>query len=192
MTTRIAPDLRRQQLLGVAEHIFASRAYASVSLQEIADEAGVTRSLIHHYFGSKDGLMAAVIREIIPDRAPEPLPIEGTVRERVETRVDLLMAVFESHSEGWLATLALGPNLESPLKEVAEELWESQYRVWQSTFADVVELNDRTRTLYNSYRGFNQATCRQWLAGDLPREDAREFLITVQTALLEQLGPRLT
>ncbi|MDQ5893819.1 MAG: hypothetical protein QG596_80, partial [Actinomycetota bacterium] len=61
MTTRIAPDLRRQQLLGVAEHIFASRAYASVSLQEIADEAGVTRSLIHHYFGSKDGLMAAVI-----------------------------------------------------------------------------------------------------------------------------------
>lgn len=183
--------MRRQQLLKVAEHIFATRPYASVSIQEIADEAGVTRGLIHHYFGNKDGVMAAVIRELVPDKAPEALPIEGTVRERVETRVDLLMSLFESHSEGWMATLALGPNLESPLREVAEELWEKQFLVWQSTFSDVIPLNDRSRALYSSYRGFNQATCRQWLAGELSREDARLFLVTAQTALLEQAGPAL-
>ncbi len=192
MTTRTAPDVRRQQLLRVAERIFATRPYASVSVQEIADEAGVTRGLIHHYFGNKNGVMAAVIREIAPDRAPAVLPAEGSVRERVEIRVDLLMSVFESHSEAWLATLGLGPSLESPLKEVAEDLWEKQYRIWQATFADVIELNQRTRTLYASYRGFNQATCRQWLGGELSREDAREFLVSTQTALIEQLGPKLT
>ncbi len=108
MTTRTAPDVRRQQLLRVAERIFATRPYASVSVQEIADEAGVTRGLIHHYFGNKNGVMAAVIREIAPDRAPAVLPAEGSVRERVEIRVDLLMSVFESHSEAWAEGLSAG------------------------------------------------------------------------------------
>jgi len=183
--------VRRQQLLGVAEHIFATRPYDTVSIQEIAEEAGVTRGLVHHYFGSRDGVMAALIREIAPDRAPDALPLDTPLPERVEFRVDQLMDVFDSHREAWLATLALGPNLAPPLAEVAQELWEGQYLIWQKTFADVVEKNDKTRALYTAYRGLNQSTCRLWLNGELSREEAKQILITAQTALLEAVGPTL-
>lgn len=191
MSTRIAPDVRRQQLLRVAEQIFATRPYETVSIQEIADQAGVTRGLVHHYFGSRDGVMAALIREIAPDRAPDAIPLDRPLRERVESRVDQLLDLFESHSEAWLATLALGPNLSQPLRDVAEELWERQYLIWQETFADLVALNDRTRALYTAYRGLNQSTCRLWLNGELTREQARKILVSAQTALLEQVGPEL-
>lgn len=191
MSTRIAPDVRRQQLLKVAEGVFASRPYETISIQELADEAGVTRGLIHHYFGNKDGVMAALIQEIAPDRAPNVLSQEIPLRQRVETRVDQLMDVFQSHREAWLATLALGPNLDSPLREVAEELWEKQFRVWQMTFSDVLSDNAKTRTLYSAYRGLNQATCRLWLQGELSGDEAKLILVTAQTALLESVGPTL-
>ena len=189
MSTRVAPDVRRDQLLRVAEQIFASRPYDTVSIQEIADEAGVTRGLIHHYFGSRDGVMAALIKEIAPERAPAVLSTELPLKERVETRVNQLMDVFQSHSEAWLATLALGPNLGPPLSEVAEELWERQYLIWQQTFSDVISPGERTRALYTAYRGLNQSTCRLWLNGELTREQARRILVAAQTALLEQVGP---
>lgn len=191
MSTRIAPDVRRQQLLRVAEGVFASRPYETISIQELADEAGVTRGLIHHYFGNKDGVMAALIREIAPDRAPDVLSLALPLQERVEARVDQLMDVFQSHREAWLATLALGPNLDGSLREVAEELWEKQFRVWQQTFSDVLADNEKTRTLYGAYRGLNQATCRLWLTGELSRDEARLVLVTAQTALLRDVGPTL-
>ena len=192
MSTRIAPDVRRQQLLRVAEHIFANQPYDTVSIQQIADEAGVTRGLVHHYFGSRDGVMAALIREIAPDIAPDALPLDAPLSERVEKRVEQLMEVFESHSEAWLATLALGPNLSPPLSEVAAQLWERQYLIWQETFSDVVEKNDRTRALYTAYRGLNQSTCRLWLNGEISRDEARRILVTAQEALLERVGPTLS
>jgi hypothetical protein len=81
--------------------------------------------------------------------------------------------------------------LTPPLDQVAEELWERQYLIWQKTFADFVSFGDQTRALYSAYRGLNQSTCRLWLIGELSRDNARQILVTAQTALLEEVGPSL-
>lgn len=52
---------RSAQLLEVAEAVFAERGIAAASMEEIADRAGVTKPILYHHFGSKDGLLAAVI-----------------------------------------------------------------------------------------------------------------------------------
>ena len=97
-----------------------------------------------------------------------PLP------ERVEQRTDGLMAVLEDHSQAWLATLASGPNIPpGPLKDAAEGLWDIAVQAWLVSFADVLTDNERTRGLYDAWRGLNQATCRLWLSGEMEREDAR-------------------
>lgn len=192
MTKRIPADERRQELMQVAERLFATRPYADISVQEIADEAGVARGLIHHYFGGKDDILAAVMRELTPNRGPVVVDISLPVRERVEQRVDMLMDALAEQSQGWLATLALGPNIPpGPLRDAAENLWDAQYKVWQTSFADVVPDGPRSRSLYAAYRGLNQATCRMWLGGEIEREDARQILVVAQTALLTEVGPSL-
>lgn len=175
----------------VAERLFATRPYADVSVQEIADEAGVARGLIHHYFGGKDDILAAVMREVTPSRVPYETDTSLPVEVRVEQRVDLLMDAIQKQSQGWLATLASGPDIPpGPLRDASEALWDGQYQVWLRSFSDVITENHRTKALYAAYRGLHQATCRLWLNGEMERSDARLILVTAQTALLSEVGPQ--
>ena len=50
----------RETILDAAEETFAKSGYAGTSLREIASRAGVNQALVHHYFGSKDGLFKAI------------------------------------------------------------------------------------------------------------------------------------
>lgn len=52
---------RRDQLLDTAQQVFTERGYASASMDDVADAAGVTKPVLYDHFGSKDGLLAAVI-----------------------------------------------------------------------------------------------------------------------------------
>ena len=41
--------------------LFASRGYDAVGIQEIVDNAGVTKPVLYHYFNSKHGLLEAAL-----------------------------------------------------------------------------------------------------------------------------------
>jgi len=58
--TRLEPEVRRQLILDAAEDVFRSRPEADVTFEDIADAAGVSRALVHNYFGDRQGLLAAV------------------------------------------------------------------------------------------------------------------------------------
>jgi AcrR family transcriptional regulator len=51
--SRLGPGERREQILDAANALFAERAYEEVSIEDIATSAGVTRGLVHHYFGGR-------------------------------------------------------------------------------------------------------------------------------------------
>ena len=54
------PEATRSALLEAAEQVFLKKGFGNASLSEIAKLAGITKSLIHHYFGSKEGLWREV------------------------------------------------------------------------------------------------------------------------------------
>lgn len=56
----------REQLLATALRLFSEQGYASVGVQEVCAAAGVTKPTLYHYFGSKDGLLAAVLEADYP------------------------------------------------------------------------------------------------------------------------------
>ncbi|HRI06444.1 MAG TPA: helix-turn-helix domain-containing protein, partial [Nannocystaceae bacterium] len=58
-----AVDERRDQLLTLGRRIFAERAYDEVSIDDIAEAAGISKGLLYHYFGSKRGFYVAIVRE---------------------------------------------------------------------------------------------------------------------------------
>lgn len=54
------PEATRNAILDAAEECFLSKGFAESATSEIASRAGVTKSLIHHHFGSKEALWEAV------------------------------------------------------------------------------------------------------------------------------------
>jgi len=54
----------RRKLLNAACEVFSERGYSESSLDEVAQRAGVSRGLIYHHFGSKDGLLLALHEEL--------------------------------------------------------------------------------------------------------------------------------
>lgn len=53
---------RRREIIDAAARIFARHGYHGGSLRHIADEVGVTGATLISYFGSKEGLLVAVLR----------------------------------------------------------------------------------------------------------------------------------
>jgi len=54
------PERTKATILDAAEEVFLEKGFGNSSMSEIARRADVTKSLIHHHFGSKDELWSAV------------------------------------------------------------------------------------------------------------------------------------
>ncbi len=53
--------IRRREILDAAIDIFGSKGYAAGTLQDIADQVGMTHAGVLHHFGSKDQLLLEVL-----------------------------------------------------------------------------------------------------------------------------------
>jgi AcrR family transcriptional regulator len=58
---RRKPEERRAEILVAAARIFHTRGYDSASLQDIADEVGIKKASIYHYFASKEDALNALL-----------------------------------------------------------------------------------------------------------------------------------
>ena len=56
----------REKLLHCAEFLFAEHGYDAVSLRSIQQESGINIAMISYYFGSKEGLFEAMLKEKFP------------------------------------------------------------------------------------------------------------------------------
>jgi len=59
----IAPEAKRNLILGAAVRVFARRGYHGSRVGDIAEEAGVAHGLLYHYFSSKDEVLQTIFRE---------------------------------------------------------------------------------------------------------------------------------
>lgn len=50
-------------MMVVAEEVFGERGYVAASMDEIAERVGVSKPMLYEYFGSKEGLLVACIRQ---------------------------------------------------------------------------------------------------------------------------------
>ncbi|WP_026432511.1 TetR/AcrR family transcriptional regulator [Paracidovorax oryzae] len=91
-------EATRARLLAAARGAFAARGYAQTSMDDFTGEAGLTRGALYHHFGSKEGLLAAVIEQIeaeVGERlravsGAAPTPWEG-FRRRCRTYLELAL-----------------------------------------------------------------------------------------------------
>lgn len=54
------PDIRREELLGIAANLFARAGYDATSVDDIIREAGLSKGAFYHYYPSKEALLEAL------------------------------------------------------------------------------------------------------------------------------------
>ena len=59
-----------QRIFEAARVIFIRKGMSDARMQEIADEAGINKSLLHYYFRTKEKLFDAVFKEAFSQMAP--------------------------------------------------------------------------------------------------------------------------
>ena len=82
--SRLDPEQRREQILDAANALFAERGYDEVSVEDIASSAGVTRGLVHHYFGGRKEVYIALLERLGAMREEQlPPPVGRSARARL-------------------------------------------------------------------------------------------------------------
>ena len=89
------PDTE-QKILEAATRVFMLKGKAGASLQDIADEAGINRTLLHYYFRSKDRLFDAIFENLLQTVFPvivsiflSDAPLLSKIDQITEKYVDL-------------------------------------------------------------------------------------------------------
>lgn len=104
----------RARLIEAAGRVYAERGFAGATLDDVAEEAGLTKGAVYGHFGSKDGLLVAVMQEHLAaeiadqvglfdrDETTWKRPLAGSRRWMEELEED--PAPFRLLLEYWLAT----------------------------------------------------------------------------------------
>jgi TetR/AcrR family transcriptional repressor of bet genes len=58
-------DIRRRELIEATIRAVHRHSFAELTVKQIAEQAGISAGAIHHYFGSKEGLLEATMRWLL-------------------------------------------------------------------------------------------------------------------------------
>lgn len=76
----------RSRLLTAAAHVFERKGYSAASVREIVELAGVTKPVLYYHFGSKQGLLVAILDAAARELAfavSESIESPGSARDRI-------------------------------------------------------------------------------------------------------------
>jgi AcrR family transcriptional regulator len=192
---RLGHDQRRAQILDAARRLFSKQHYAAVSSDEIAREAGVTRGLLYHYFGSKRELFVEVVRDslgaaqaIVPQ-----IPRAGRLRDVVARSVDLWLDVVEANAETMFAVLgAEGFGRDAELEGLVHEGRDAGVEAIIAVLG-IEDADERTRAVLRAYSGLADVAVREWLQRrTLTRAQVHALLARTLHALVADVAPAVS
>jgi AcrR family transcriptional regulator len=121
----------RELVLDAAERIMASEGYEAAALSRIVEESDIPISSVYHYFGSKDGVLLAVMErgaERFFERVPEPDELIGDPVTHLSRLVDTVCAALEQEPDflRLVVVMAAQPRLDerAQAREVVERVRE--------------------------------------------------------------------
>lgn len=120
---RLDPEERAVLIVDAAAELFRQRPYEQVSIDDIAEQAGVTRGLIGHYFDKKRNLYVEVVRSMI--RA-QKFPIAdaddgASLEEQLSRGVKEWLDWIEEFPDLYLDVLAAGGIGDSEIRQISEK-----------------------------------------------------------------------
>lgn len=83
------------EILDAAERVFARVGFEGARIKEIADEAGVTKAMVHYYFKSKQKLYQAVLDRVLFELIKLLQEVTSRGGDRIEQLDDFIGGFFD-------------------------------------------------------------------------------------------------
>jgi AcrR family transcriptional regulator len=187
---RLSRAERRDQILDAANSLFAERGYEDVSVEDVASSAGVTRGLVHHYFGGRKDVYVALVERLGAVREEQLLPPVGrNARARVADSVSRWLDWTEANRMIYLGTIAPGEDIADPdVRHVVAALVHRAVALVARFHSDLAQDSPRLRHALECWTGLNRAATRRWLRGEASREATHELLASTLEHILRTFG----
>lgn len=186
--TRLTPDERRSQLLDLGVRLLATRSVDELSIELLAEQAGISRGLLYHYFGSKHSFHRAVVRRAADDLIAQTAPPgSGEPLERLLVSLSAYVEYVETNYEGYLSLVRGAAGGDETLREIYDEahaaLTDRIFR--EDAQRDIIPDTAASRLVVRGWASMTEELVLTWVRE--PAGMTREQLLAVLTASLPSL-----
>lgn len=140
----------RAQLMDAAAAVFARRGYVAASLDEVAEEAGLTKGAVYSNFDSKENLFEAVIDERLTEPMRQGAEVidmtTGTTEDHAMAGARVFVDVVEQEREVFLLSLEL--HIQAARHPELAPAYRARSREQLAQVADLIR--ERTESLGSS------------------------------------------
>jgi AcrR family transcriptional regulator len=115
-----APE-RREQLLQVARRVFAQRGYHTVTMDDVASEAGITKPILYDHFPSKRDLYRGLLEvdlATLRKRIEAALESSPGNRERIRASFQAYFDFMDDEGEGFRLLMKEAVGAEEEFREL--------------------------------------------------------------------------
>jgi len=109
-------EIRREEIINAFLKILSEKGFENATVREIAQEAGCTHRMLHHYFSTKEALIIAAIEDFVASYAPgleEKLSVCHSPTEKIRSFFQWFMnpeGFDVAQLRSWIQTWALSTN----------------------------------------------------------------------------------
>ena len=180
--SRLDPGKRRERILDAGNGLFAARGYDEVSVEDIASSAGVTRGLVHHYFGGRKEVYIALLETARRSARATTTSARGPQRPGAPDRQRVALACLDRAAppRSGLPRSAAARTSPTPRSGTSSPtLWPAPSRssppsTPTSPTTHLTTAALRARVL----AGLNRSATRHWLQDEATREQTHELIAT--------------
>ena len=187
---RMSPTSRREQLLDLGVRLLSSRSLDELSIEMLAEEAGISRGLLYHYFGNKHDFHEAVVRraadDLIAQTAP---PLRGEPLERLHTSMAAYLDYVVANYEGYLSLVKGAAGGNDSIREIHEQargvLTDRLFE--EDSEGLILPDTPAMRLVVHGWSAFAEDVALSWARdpGDVSRDDVIELLTSSLPALVD-------
>lgn len=183
--TRLSRGDRRVQLLSAARSVFVDLGYHAAAMDDIADQAGVSKPVLYQHFPSKLELYLALLGE----SADEMVRLVRSALTRTEDNHDRVRGTISAyydfvadHQQAFRLIFESDLRSEPEVQRVVERAADGCIEALTETITQDTGVDaERGRLLASGLVGLSQVSARYWLAqgAQIPRTEAVELLSTL-------------
>lgn len=187
--TRRSVAERRRQLLRIGLEVFSNTPYDAVSIDDIAEAAGISKGLLYHYWSGKREFYAAVVEEAVRDliAVTEPDP-DLLPEQRLRHSLRAYLDYVDQHRRGYLTVMHGGVGADPQIRAVVERMRQTVL----DRIVDGLGIPAPPPTLVVGLRGwigFVEGAVVSWLRGQhVTREELVEMSVRALGGVLTLLA----
>jgi len=136
-----------EKILDAAKKVFVTKGMAGARMQDIADEAGINKALLHYYFRSKEKLFEMIFAEAAEKLFPKINAIfesDASLFEKIERFCDEYITIMSANP--YLPLFVLN-EISKDGDKFLEKAWDKKKIPMPQKFLDQIEKETRKGTI---------------------------------------------